>query len=141
MLVQVYKRVQYTSHCHKFQFSPSIHIHINTTIQHNMQFCFAVDTQLHLPQVLVNIFSQQSNTQFVYLWFHCIYNTRPHINYQNICLTRLSFISHYNNPINRGQTLNLNSFSLSSTVCFIILRNFLEKCVFGRNQCFTSFQL
>ena len=93
--MQIYKRVQYTSHYHKFHFSPSIHIHLNTTIQHNMQLCFAVDTQLHWPQVLTNIFSQQSNTQFVYVWFHCIYNIGTHVNYQNIHLTRLSFISHF----------------------------------------------
>ena len=102
--------VQHTLHCHNFQFSPSMHIHINTTI---MQFYFNVDTQLHLPQVLPNIFSQQSNTQFVYLRFHYIYNTGLHVNYQNIRLTRLSFISLYNNPINCDQTLNLNFFSLS----------------------------
>ena len=35
VLVQVCKRIQHTSHCHNFQFSPSIPIHVNTTIHYS----------------------------------------------------------------------------------------------------------
>ena len=109
----MYKCVQYTSHCHKFQFSLSIHtyiyiyiyihIYITQTIQHNMQYCFAVDTQLHLPQILTNISTLSSCT-----FGSTVFTIQDHMSF--IRITRLSFISHYNNPINCSQTLNLNFF-------------------------------